>query len=95
MSHLLKEGAKLELIPERLRGESALFDIADKKGKVIVALGKRITARHVKLIDESGIKTLQVPDDYLLGKIIAHNLSTKSRAKFWLTPMRKSPKNCC
>ena len=31
---LLKDGAKLELIPERLRGESALFDISDKKGNV-------------------------------------------------------------
>ena len=47
---LLKDGAKLELVPERLRGESALFDIVDKKGNVIVANGKRITARHVKLI---------------------------------------------
>ena len=74
---LLKEGAKLELVPERLRGESALFDIADKKGTVIVAYGKRITARHVKLIQEAGIKALQVPDDYLLGKIIAHSLVDK------------------
>ena len=75
---LLKEGAKLELVPERLRGESALFDIADKKGKVIVAHGKRITARHVKLMHEAGIKALQVPDDYLFGKIIAHNLIDKA-----------------
>ena len=74
---LLKEGAKLELVPERLRGESALFDIADKKGNVIVAYGKRITARHVKLINEAGIKALQVPDDYLMGKIVAKNLVDK------------------
>ena len=74
---LLKDGAKLELVPERLRGESAVFDIADKKGNVIVAYGKRITARHVKLIHEAEIKALQVPDDYLLGKIIAHNLIDK------------------
>ncbi len=74
---LLKDGAKLELIPERLRGESALFDIADKKGKVIVANGKRITARHVKLIEQAGLKALQVPNDYLLGKIIAHSIIDK------------------
>jgi DNA-directed RNA polymerase subunit beta len=74
---LLKDGAKLELVPERLRGESAVFDIADKKGNVIVAYGKRITARHVKLIHEAEIKALQVPDDYLLGKIIARNLIDK------------------
>ncbi len=74
---LLKEGAKLELVPERLRGDSALFDIVDKQGSVIVAYGKRITARHVKMIHEAGIKALQVPDDYLLGKIIAHGLIDK------------------
>jgi DNA-directed RNA polymerase subunit beta len=74
---LLKEGAKLELIPERLRGEMALIDIADKKGNVIVANGKRVTARHVKLIEAAGIKALQVPDDYLMGKIISHNIIDK------------------
>ena len=74
---LLKDGAKLELVPERLRGESALFDITDKKGNVIVAYGKRITARHVRLINEASIKALQVPDDYLYGKIVARNLIDK------------------
>ncbi len=74
---LLKEGAKLRLIPSRLRGESAHVDIIDKKGNTIVAHGKRITARHVKLIEAAGIKTLQVPDDYLLEKIIAHSIIDK------------------
>ena len=74
---MLKEGAKLELIPERLRGESALFDIVDKKGEIIVANGKRITARHVKLIEKAKLKDLHVPDDYLLGKIVSHSLVDK------------------
>lgn len=74
---LLKEGGKLELIPERLRGDSALFDITDKKGQVIVANGKRITARHVKQMEEAKLKDLNVPDDYLLGKILAKTLIDK------------------
>ena len=74
---LLKEGGKLELIPERLRGESALFDITDKKGEVIVANGKRITARHVKQIEATKMKDLHVPDDYLLSKILAKNIIDK------------------
>ncbi|MEM1412669.1 MAG: DNA-directed RNA polymerase subunit beta, partial [Pseudomonadota bacterium] len=68
---LLKGGAKLQVVPERLRGETALFDIKDKKGAVIVPTGKRITARHVKLIDKAGLKAMEVPDDYLIGKILA------------------------
>ena len=74
---LLKDGAKLQLIPERLRGESALFDIVDKKGNIIVANGKRITARHVKQMEQAKLKDLQVPDDYLLSKILAHSVIDK------------------
>jgi DNA-directed RNA polymerase subunit beta len=71
---LRKGDAKIDLVPQRLRGESALFDIVDGKGNVIVEKDKRITARHVKLIEEAGVKTLEVPDDYLIGKILAHDI---------------------
>jgi len=74
---LKKAGAKLELVASRLRGDTALFDIKGAKGEVIVPTGKRITARHVKLIEEAGVKSLDVPDDYLLGKVIAHNIVNK------------------
>jgi DNA-directed RNA polymerase subunit beta len=74
---LKKSGAKLELVPERLRGETAFFDIRSKTGKVLVPDGKRITARHVKLIEESGVKALEVPDEYLIGKIIANAIIDK------------------
>ena len=74
---LLKGGAKLQLIPERLRGETAFFDIRSKTGKVLVPNGKRITARHVKMIEEAGVKALEVPDEYLEGKIIAHDVIDK------------------
>jgi DNA-directed RNA polymerase subunit beta len=72
-----KSGAKLELVPERLRGETAFFDIRSKTGKVLVPNGKRITARHVKMIEESGVKALEVPDEYLIGKIIANAVIDK------------------
>ena len=74
---LKKSGAKLELVPERLRGETAFFDIRSKTGKVLVPNGKRITARHVKLIEESGVKALEVPDEYLIGKIVANAIIDK------------------
>ncbi len=58
---LKKSGAKLALIPERLRGETAFFDIRSKTGKMLVAKGKRITARHIKMIEDAGVKALEVP----------------------------------
>jgi DNA-directed RNA polymerase subunit beta len=74
---LKKSGAKLTLIPERLRGETAFFDIRSKTGKMLVASGKRITVRHIKLIEEAGVKALEVPDEYLLGKIVASAIVDK------------------
>jgi len=74
---LRKSDAKLELVPGRLRGDTALFDIKSPKGELIVPNGKRITARHVKLIEEAGMKSLDVPDDYLLAKLTANNIIDK------------------
>ncbi|HEB80580.1 MAG TPA: DNA-directed RNA polymerase subunit beta [Chromatiales bacterium] len=68
--HLSKGGAQLELVPERLRGETASFDIKIK-GKVLVEAGRRVTARHIRELEQAGIKTLAVSDDYLIGKTIA------------------------
>jgi len=71
---LRKNDAKLDLVPSRLRGETALADITDKDGNVIVGKDRRITARHVKQIEEAGVKALDVSDDYLIGRILAHNI---------------------
>ncbi|HLF32152.1 MAG TPA: DNA-directed RNA polymerase subunit beta [Xanthomonadales bacterium] len=82
---LKKSGAKLELVAGRLRGDTVQFDIKGAKGDVIVPSGKRITARHVKLIEEAHVKSLEVPDDYLLGKLIAENIIDKESGELLAT----------
>ena len=67
--NILPEGVELELVAERLRGETLNFDLV-AGGKVLVEAGKRITARHVKQLDQANIRTLEVPDEYLLGRIV-------------------------
>jgi len=74
--HVDKDGFRLDLVPERLRGETALFDIA-AKGKVIVEAGRRITARHIREIEKTGLTQLDVPAEYLLGKVVAKTLVNK------------------
>jgi DNA-directed RNA polymerase subunit beta len=74
--HISQKEVKLDLVPERLRGEMATFDIKAKT-KVIVEEGRRITARHIRELDKAGVKSLVVPDDYLNGKIISHNIVDK------------------
>jgi DNA-directed RNA polymerase subunit beta len=71
---LRSEGAEMEFVAERLRGEVARFDISDKAGKVIVAKDKRINAKHVRDIEAAGIKHISVPEDYLIGRVLATNV---------------------
>ena len=71
--HISDDGAELELVPERLRGETALFDIKAGR-KLLVEEGKRITARHIKLMKEAGLERLAVPDEYVVGRILARNV---------------------
>jgi DNA-directed RNA polymerase subunit beta len=72
--HFAKKGISFEVVPERLRGEVAKFDILDKAGKVIVAKEKRITVKHIREMAEAGIKKVLVPDEFMMGRIIAHNI---------------------
>ncbi|MGL5741753.1 MAG: DNA-directed RNA polymerase subunit beta [Legionella sp.] len=72
----LKNGEyHIDLIPQRLRGEIALFDIlVPETGELIVEQGRRITARHIKLMEKHQMKDLNVPRDYLIGKTLAKNI---------------------
>ena len=72
--HIAKQdGVELELVAERLRGETLNFDLV-VGGKVIVEAGKRITARHVKQLEQAKVDTLAVPDEYLYGRILSHDI---------------------
>jgi DNA-directed RNA polymerase subunit beta len=69
-----KKGVALTLIPDRLRGETATFDIKDKKGKVIVENERRITARHIREMEKSRLKELMVPAEYLIEQVLAKDI---------------------
>ncbi len=69
-----KKGVALTLIPDRLRGETATFDIKDKKGKVIVENERRITARHIKEMEKVRLKELMVPAEYLIEQVLAKDI---------------------
>ena len=71
--NLSNKSIKMKLIPERLRGETASFDI--KLGKKMIAeRGKRITARHVNEMKKSSTDSLIVPIEYLDSKILSHDI---------------------
>ncbi len=65
---------EIELVPERLMGEMAQFDIKDKDGNILVEQGKRINARRIKEINEAGLTKLSVPDEYLYERVLAEDI---------------------
>jgi len=71
---LMDTGAQMEFVADRLRGEVARFDITDKQGNVIVEKDKRITARHVRQLEQTGTQFISVPEDFLVGRIVARNM---------------------
>ena len=64
----------LNLVPSRLRGDIAAFDIKGKGGKVIVEDGRRITARHIRQLEKDKVTKLAVPAEYLYGRALAKDL---------------------
>src|SRR5690606_3706475 len=44
------------------------------EGKVIVAKDKRINARHIRELEAAGTKRISVPEDFLVGRILAHDV---------------------
>ena len=74
---LSKKGVEFQLVPERLRGEVARFDFNDKSGKTIVAKDKRITAKHIRELDVAGIRQIAVPEDFIIGRVVAQNVIDK------------------
>ena len=71
--YLSSKDIRMGLVPQRLRGETANFDI--KLGrKLIIEEGRRITAKHVRDMEKSRVDNLVVPVEYLEGKILAHDV---------------------
>ena len=75
--HLSKKGIQFELKPDRLRGETARFDIVTKQGKLIVQKDKRITVKHVREMEQAGLSKITVTEDFLIGRALGHGLVNK------------------
>ncbi len=71
---ILDSGANMAFVPDRLRGEVARFDIVDKTGAVVVEKDKRITARHLRQLEQTGTTAITVPEDFLVARVVAHNV---------------------
>lgn len=74
----------MTLIPERLRGETASFDI-EANGKVYIEKGRRITARHIRQLEKDQISSIEVPVEYIAGKVVAKDYIDESTGELICT----------
>ncbi|GIU07191.1 DNA-directed RNA polymerase subunit beta [Shewanella morhuae] len=68
-----KETLVMALVPDRLRGETASYDIKDAEGAILVEAGRRITARHIRQLEKTNTTELEVPVEYIVGKYAAQD----------------------
>ncbi|MEO5342579.1 MAG: DNA-directed RNA polymerase subunit beta [Gammaproteobacteria bacterium SHHR-1] len=80
-----KKKLTLELVPERLRGETTNIDII-VDGKVLVETGRRITQRHIREMEQQGVTRLDVPQEFLVGKTLAHSVIDKETGEVLANP---------
>ena len=71
---LREDGTDYTLLPDRLRGDIARFNIFLPDGSVLVERDKRITARHIRDLEKAGITAHPVPDDFLIGRVLARDV---------------------
>jgi DNA-directed RNA polymerase subunit beta len=71
------KGTQLAFVPERLKGEVARFDITGPDGTVVVPKDKRVTAKHIRDLQNAKLERLSLPSEEMLGRIVATNVIDK------------------
>ena len=72
--YLAKDGVQTDLVVDRLRGETAKFDIVDNDGNVLVSAGKQINGKVIREIQKAGLTRLTIDAEILLGKTLANDI---------------------
>ncbi|MGB5734150.1 MAG: DNA-directed RNA polymerase subunit beta [Thiohalocapsa sp.] len=68
----LGDELELDLVPERLRGETVNFEVRIGD-EMLVESGRRVTAKHIRELQKAGVERLVVPDEFLIGRTLAHS----------------------
>jgi DNA-directed RNA polymerase subunit beta len=68
------DGYELALVPQRLRGQTVPCDIVTPDGKMIVEADNQITGRHIRQMEKAEMTMLDVPANYLIGRVLSKDL---------------------
>ena len=67
---------------------------AARMAKSIVAKDKRITAKHVRELDAAGVKMWAIPAEFVMGRVLAHDVIDQATGGVWPRPTMKLPRHC-
>ncbi len=80
-----RDGWKVPLNPDRLRGLKATRDMINaKSGRVAIEAGTKITGRILTKLQSSGVEELLVPSEDLIGRFIAVDLVDEATGKIYV-----------
>ena len=79
------DGWKLPFDADSLKGTKADADLIDAdSGEVVVEIGKKITARTVRQLEEKGVKNLKITNEQLQGRYVAEDIVNTKTGEIYL-----------
>jgi DNA-directed RNA polymerase subunit beta len=79
------DGWRMAFDGKSIRGGKAETDLIDAdSGEVVVEMGKKLTARVVKQLEESGLKALRVANEQLFGRYLAQDIVNDQTGEIFL-----------
>lgn len=73
---LKAKSCEVDLSPAKLKGTIAEFDVTSGKN-VVVEKGRRITAKHIKILEKAKTKSINAPLEYSIDKVISADVIDK------------------
>ncbi|SMN00884.1 DNA-directed RNA polymerase beta subunit [uncultured Candidatus Thioglobus sp.] len=74
---LKAKSCEVNLSPAKLKGTIAEFDVTSGKN-IVVEKGRRITAKHIKVLEKAKVKSTNAPLEYLIDKVISEDVIDKA-----------------
>jgi len=79
------DGWKMAFDAETLKGTKADADLIDAdSGEIVVEMGKKITARTIKQLNEKGVRNLKITNEQLFGRYVSEDIVNTKTGEIYL-----------
>ncbi|MDJ0612900.1 MAG: DNA-directed RNA polymerase subunit beta [Rhizobiaceae bacterium] len=79
------DGWKMPFDADALKGTKADADLIDAdSGEVVVEMGKKITTRTIKQLNEKGVKNLKITNEQMFGRYVSEDIVNTKTGEIYL-----------